>query len=112
MILFLAFPLSAWTQANNNGYGGMTGNDLLPKCQAVLNQADGKMDAKTVSVPTLIDESACLSYIQGFIDGFHVRDTGRREHAANLVLPRRWSHGSADGKGSDKMAIGSPCTAP
>jgi hypothetical protein len=75
MILVLGFPVLAWTQANNNGYGGMTGNDLLPKCQAVLIQAGGKMDAKTVSVPTLIDENTCLSYIQGFIDGFHVRDT-------------------------------------
>lgn len=87
MILFLAFPLSAWTQANNNGYGGMTGNDLLPKCQAVLNQADGKMDAKTVSVPTLIDESACLSYIQGFIDGFHVRDTVEESMPPTLCFP-------------------------
>jgi hypothetical protein len=76
MILFLAFPLSAWAQANsNNGYGGMTGNDLLPRCQAAINQADGKMDSKTVNVPMLMDVSSCLVYIEGFIDGLHVRDT-------------------------------------
>jgi hypothetical protein len=47
-ILLLMFPLSAWAQVNSSlGYSGMTGNDLLPKCQAALNQADGKMDAKT-----------------------------------------------------------------
>jgi hypothetical protein len=87
-ILFLAFPLSARAQVNsNNGYGGMTGNELLPMCQTAINQVDGKVDSKTVSIPMLMDVSRCLAYIQGFIDGFHIRDTVEENMPPTLCFP-------------------------
>ena len=44
----------------------MSGNDLLPFCQALADQADGK----TLSDSRVFDAIRCGSYIDGVSDGF------------------------------------------
>src|ERR1700733_6101131 len=82
LILVLTFLASIRAEADN-GFGGMTGNDLLPMCQAVINQADGK----TLSASMVPDAMRCLAYVQGFIDGFHVRDTVEENMPPTLCFP-------------------------
>ena len=81
-MFFLALPLSTWAQSGN-GFGGMTGNDLLPMCRAGIDLANGK----TVPTNTVPDTVRCVSYIQGFIDGFAVRDNVEEGMKPTLCFP-------------------------
>jgi len=82
VVFFLTFPLSVLAQSGN-GFGGMTGNDLLPMCQAGIDRANGK----TISTNMIPDAVRCLSYIQGFIDGFAVRDNVEEGMKPTLCFP-------------------------
>jgi Ssp1 endopeptidase immunity protein Rap1a len=65
-------PLPASAQIEHaNGWGGMSGNDLLPLCQALMDLADGK----SISDSKAFDAVRCGSYIDGFLDGFTTRDS-------------------------------------
>jgi len=65
-------PVSAQIE-HTNGWGGMTGNDLLPLCQALMDVADGRK----ISDSRAFDSIRCASYIDGFLDGFTTRDSAR-----------------------------------
>jgi hypothetical protein len=51
---------------DSKGWGGMDGGDLLPMCQAAVDVGDGK----SISDSRALDASRCMSYVQGFLDGF------------------------------------------
>src|ERR1700677_2170690 len=71
--IVLSVACSAQTTIDrSNGFGGMSGNDLLPLCQALEDQADGK----TLSDSRVFDAIRCGSYISGLLDGFTVRESG------------------------------------
>jgi hypothetical protein len=56
---------------SHGGFAGMSGNDLLPLCQAAVEMADGK----TLTTNRMIDATHCDWYIDGVLDGFHFRDS-------------------------------------
>src|ERR1700674_4004112 len=80
----LALPLSTVAQAGN-GFGGMTGNDLLPMCQTGIEMSN--KNSKNSSTNELLDSTRCVSYIQGFIDGFTVRDNAEEGMKPTLCFP-------------------------
>ena|ERR1700732_573294 len=69
--LFLTPTLSAATVEHDKGWGGMDGNDLLPACQAGVEQLDGK----SLSSGRAFDAGRCLFYVSGFLDGLSVRES-------------------------------------
>ena len=66
--ILLACPAIARAGAtdHSNGWGGIDGGDLLPVCQAAVDVGDGK----SISDSRAVDATRCMSYVQGFLDGF------------------------------------------
>ncbi len=70
LILFSIVAIAPRAHADDTttGWGGMTGNELLPGCAASVDLADGKKIADNMRVPAL----ECLSYVGGFMDGYNI----------------------------------------
>ena len=51
------------------GFGGMDGNELLPMCDAAVEQLEGK----TLSPSEHVNATRCASYIEGFLDAYVMR---------------------------------------
>ena len=49
---------------NDNGWSTMSGNDLLPLCEASVDHMDGRPSPAKAT-----DEMRCLFYVQGYLDG-------------------------------------------
>jgi hypothetical protein len=59
-------PARAIEVDHSKGWAGLTGSDLLPMCQAVVDVGDGKR----ISESQAEDGRHCMGYLGGFLDGF------------------------------------------
>lgn len=57
---------------NSKGASNKTGNDLLPSCSLAVDAADNK----GLSTPQLMEAGNCLTYIEGFLDGYALGAVG------------------------------------